>query len=369
MNSLGIEKFPHDTRVIVAMSGGVDSSVTAGLLLEQGYQVVGITLQLFDYGSASSMPGACCAGQDIHDAKNVAGKLGFPHYVFDFEKQFHGEVIEKFADSYLDGETPVPCIKCNQTVKFRDLLLRAKAMGGDVLATGHYVDRIAGHKVAELHRGADSSKDQSYFLFATTQEQINFLRFPLGQFSKDETRTHATRFGLKIADKPDSQDICFVPKGKYGDLIRKLRPQDVRKGEIVDIGGQLLGEHNGIIDYTVGQRRGLNIGGGTPLYVVRIDAVANKVIVGPKEALARSSIFLREVNWLGETPLGVEPVKVSVKLRSAQPLVSAEIIGHQEGRATVTLGAAELGVSPGHACVFYQGSLLLGGGWIEKFND
>ena len=366
MNSVGLNKKPKDTRVVVAMSGGVDSSVTAALLKEEGYDVIGITLQLYDYGAAIVKPGTCCAGQDIYDARRVASKLGIPHYVLDYEKQFRKDVMDDFADTYLRGETPIPCIRCNQSVKFKDLLHRAKNLQADVLATGHYVRRVEGPGGAELHRGTSKEKDQSYYLFATTQKQLEFLRFPLGSLTKDKTRTHAQRLGLSVAEKPDSQDICFVPTGKYADVIKKLRPEGVEPGNIVHLDGAVLGRHDGIINYTVGQRRGLGIGGGDPLYVVRLDADYQNVIVGPYEALLEDKVLLREVNWIRDIPNIKTSLQADVKLRSLQPLVPARITTLGEGRAEVFLREPQAGISPGQACVFYSGSRILGGGWISK---
>ena len=301
MNSLGLDKAPGDTRVVVAMSGGVDSSVTAAMLADEGYDVVGITLQLYDHGTAIEKRGACCAGQDIYDARRVAEMMDFPHYVLDYESRFRDSVIDDFADSYLMGETPIPCVRCNQTVKFRDLLETAQDLEGDVLATGHYIDRrVEADGTPALYRAFDGGKDQSYFLFATTREQLDFLRFPLGAWPKSRTRELAQKLGLAVADKPESQDICFVPDGDYARVVRKVRPQADQPGEIVHLDGRVLGEHQGIIGYTIGQRKGLGIGGlAEPLYVVRLDPAARQVIVGSREALDRNIVHVREVNWLG----------------------------------------------------------------------
>jgi tRNA-specific 2-thiouridylase len=353
------------------MSGGVDSSGTAALLKEQGYDVVGVTLQLYDHGTAIGKTGACCAGQDIEDARAVAQRLGIPHYVLDYENRFRAEVMEQFADSYARGETPVPCIACNRTVKFRDLLATARDLGADALATGHYVRRVVGERGAELHRGADPARDQSYFLFGTTQAQLDFLRFPLGGLPKSETRALAQRFGLAVAEKPDSQDICFVPGGDYAAVVRKLRPESVEPGEIVDMDGTVLGRHEGIVRFTVGQRRGLALGerSGTvndPLYVVRLEPEARRVVVGPKSALGRSEIALNDLNWIGPDVSG--PLDVQVRVRSSQELRPATVeVG--EGGATVRFPEPEVGVSPGQACVIYdsgQGSRVLGGGFIRR---
>ncbi len=370
-NSLDIDKAPAETRVVVAMSGGVDSSVTAALLKEQGYDVVGVTLQLYDHGVAVGKAGACCAGQDILDARRVAERLGIPHYVLDYESRFRAEVMESFADAYARGETPVPCIACNRTVKFRDLLKTARELGAEALATGHYVRRVLGEAGPELHRGADPARDQSYFLFGTTAEQLDFLRFPLGHLPKSETRALAERFGLSVAAKPDSQDICFVPNGDYASVVRKLRPESVEPGEIVDLDGRVVGRHDGIVRFTVGQRRGLALGGrdGTdnePLYVVRLEPESRRVVVGPRAALGRREIVLHDVNWIGPTFDGELPVQVRV--RSAQALRPAAI---ELGGATATVRFAdpEIGVSPGQACVIYdadRGSRVLGGGFIRR---
>ncbi|WND02732.1 tRNA 2-thiouridine(34) synthase MnmA [Temperatibacter marinus] len=366
VNSLGFQKSPAETRVVVAMSGGVDSSVCAALLKEEGYDVVGITLQLYDHGIAIQKKGACCAGQDIHDARRVSEMLDIPHYVLDYENRFKEQVMEDFADSYIKGETPIPCVKCNQTVKFKDLLDTAKDLGADCMATGHYVQRsLIENGKSTMLRGADMGKDQSYFLFATTQEQLDFLRFPLGHMDKAETRRHADRFGLIVADKPDSQDICFVPEGKYISVIERMRPGALKAGDIVDIDGNKMGEHDGIVKYTIGQRRGLNIGGTVdPLYVVKLDPKTNQVIVGPKEALETSEILIKEMNWLGED-VPEEGLKVSAKVRSTRPGKTATLKLGKMGMARIILDEPEAGVAAGQAAVFYREDRLLGGGWIN----
>lgn len=367
MNSLGFRKPPAQTRVVVAMSGGVDSSVVAAMLASQGYDVIGVTLQLYDHGAALAKKGACCAGQDIHDARRVAERVGFPHYVLDYENKFRDSVIEEFADAYLAGATPVPCIRCNERVKFRDLLQTARELDADCMATGHYIRRLDGPERAELHMAADAARDQSYFLFSTTQEQLDFLRFPLGGLaSKAETRALAAQYGLAVADKPDSQDICFVPDGNYASVIEKLRPGAADPGEIVDMDGNVLGQHRGVIHYTIGQRRGLGIGGlGDPLYVVRLDPETRRVIVGPKQALATKTVPVTEVNWLGDMPFSGE-IAIQARIRSTRPPRPAILRVTGPGRAEVELLAPEEGVSPGQACVFYatEGTRVLGGGWI-----
>lgn len=370
-NSLGFPKPPAETRVVVAMSGGVDSSVVAAMLAEEGYDVVGVTLQLYDHGAALAKKGACCAGRDIHDARRVAEAMGFPHYVLDYENTFREAVIDEFADAYLAGATPVPCIRCNERVKFRDLLETARDLDADCMATGHYIRREVGAAGPELHRAADAARDQSYFLFSTTPEQLGYLRFPLGGLaSKAETRALAARYGLPVADKPDSQDICFVPNGNYAEVIRKLRPGAAEPGEIVDLQGTVLGHHEGVIHYTIGQRRGLGIGGlADPLYVVRLDPESRRVVVGPKAALATRRVPLAEVNWLGDRPLDVgAEIELEVRVRSTRPPRPAVLRATGPNQAEVTLYAAEEGVSPGQACVFYaaESSRVLGGGWIVK---
>ncbi|MEM0949470.1 MAG: tRNA 2-thiouridine(34) synthase MnmA [Pseudomonadota bacterium] len=371
LNSLGLPKAPADTRVLVAMSGGVDSSVVAAQLAQEGYDVVGVTLQLYDHGAALAKKGACCAGRDIHDARRVAEEMGFPHYVLDYENMFREAVIDEFADSYLGGATPVPCIRCNERVKFRDLLETAKDLDADCMATGHYIQRKVGANGPELHSAADAARDQSYFLFSTTRAQLDYLRFPLGHLSsKHETRALAAKFGLPVADKPDSQDICFVPNGNYASVIEKLRPGAAEPGDIVHVDGRVLGDHPGVIRYTIGQRRGLGIGGlDEPLYVVRLDVETRRVIVGPKELLATRKVPVREINWLGDGAFDrAAGHKVSVKVRSTRPPTEATIRPLSATEAEVELLAPEEGVSPGQACVFYEpgSSRVLGGGWIWR---
>lgn len=368
LNSLGFAKPPSQTRVVVAMSGGVDSSVVAAHLAAEGYDVIGVTLQLYDHGAALAKKGACCAGQDIHDARRVAERIGFPHYVLDYENKFRESVIEEFADAYLAGATPVPCIRCNERVKFRDLLETARDLDADCMATGHYIRRATGPNGAELHMAADPARDQSYFLFSTTKEQLEFLRFPLGHLaSKAETRAMASDYGLSVADKPDSQDICFVPNGNYASVIEKLRPGAAEPGEIVDTDGNVLGKHRGVIHYTIGQRRGLGIGGlGDPLYVVRLDPETRRVIVGPKEALKTRIVPVTEVNWLGDGPFDGE-IQIAARIRSTRPPRPAILRATGANRAEIELLDAEEGVSPGQACVFYEpdSTRVLGGGWIS----
>ena len=355
-------------RVVVAMSGGVDSSVAAALVKSAGYDTIGITLQLYDHGEAVKRKGACCAGQDIHDARNVAASLDIPHYVLDYESLFRESVIDNFADTYLSGHTPIPCVRCNETVKFKDLLTTAKDLGAEALVTGHYIETSFNDGQWQMRRPVDEKRDQSYFLFSTTPEQLSFLRFPLAHLTKNEIREFAAKLALPVADKPDSQDICFVPNGDYATVIERLRPDCSLPGEIVDMDGNILGQHQGVLHYTVGQRRGLGVAIGEPLYVVHIDADKRQVIVGPKDALARRTIMLDEVNWLGGEMLS-DPIDVKVKIRSTGSPVRANLTLLQGQRAEVSLDIPEEGVSPGQACVFYgadegPAARVLGGGWI-----
>lgn len=371
INSLGFAKPPSETRVVVAMSGGVDSSVVAAKLADEGYDVVGVTLQLYDHGAALAKKGACCAGIDIHDARRVAEEKGFPHYVLDYENIFQDAVIDEFADSYLAGATPVPCIRCNERVKFKDLLETAKDLEADCMATGHYIQRKVGEHGPELHSAENPSKDQSYFLFSTTPDQLAYLRFPLGHLpNKEATRALAAEYGLSVADKPDSQDICFVPNGDYASVIEKLRPGAAEPGEIVDHEGNVRGQHEGVLHYTIGQRRGLGIGGlSEPLYVVKLDVENKQVIVGPKSMLATRTVPVREINWLGDEPFeSQEEWHLSVKVRSTRPPREAIVRPTGPTTAEVELLTPEEGVSPGQACVFYasEGSRIFGGGWIWK---
>lgn len=372
LNSLSLEGPPSGCRVVVAMSGGVDSSVVAALLKEEGYDVIGITLQLYDHGEAVGRKGACCAGQDIHDARRVAERLGIPHYVLDYEARFADSVMDDFVSSYLSGETPVPCIMCNQKIKFKDMLDTARDLGADAMATGHYISSALGPDGWELRRAKDPDRDQSYFLFTTTKEQLELLRFPLGNLKKSRVREIAAEYGLSVAEKSDSQDICFVPTGRYTQVIERLRPGAGEPGDIVHLDGRVLGRHEGIINYTVGQRRGIGVALGEPIYVVELDAVNSRVIVGPREALRTRIVELRDVNWLGSVDLaaiGEEGLALYARVRSTQPPQPATLI-YRDGRALVELHDGEDGVSPGQACVLYEDgegqSRILGGGWIKK---
>ena len=371
LNSLYLDGAPADARVVVAMSGGVDSAVVAALMKSEGYDVVGVTLQLYDHGEAVGRKGACCAGQDIQDARRVADKLQIPHYVLDYEARFAQAVMGAFADSYLHGETPVPCVACNQKIKFHDLLETAASLGAAALATGHYVRSAPGRHGFELYRAADKERDQSYFLFATTRQQLAFLRFPIGARDKEATRKLARDFGLDVAEKSDSQDICFVPTGRYTQVIERLRPGAAEAGNIVHIDGRVLGRHGGIINYTIGQRKGIGVAAREPLYVLSLDAASREVVVGPREALRTRRLTLRDVNWLGDEPLEAAAARgeeILARIRSSGPLQPARLLSEQDG-LTVELAHGEDGVSPGQACVFYAasggGERVLGGGWIK----
>jgi tRNA-specific 2-thiouridylase len=372
-NSLDLEGRPQDTRVVVAMSGGVDSSATAALLKSEGYDVVGITLQLYDHGAATHRKGACCAGRDIHDARDVAERLGIPHYVLDYESRFKESVIDNFAASYASGETPVPCVECNRSVKFRDLLATARELGASALATGHYVaSRRLDDGSRALVCAADADRDQSYFLFATTQEQLDYVRFPLGDMTKTQTRELARKFDLSVADKQDSQDICFVPSGRYTDVIERMKPNALAPGDIVDLEGRVIGQHEGIIHFTIGQRRGLGIAASAPLYVVKLDAASRRVIVGPREALRMHRIMLRDINWIGGGTLDRavgDGLELFVKVRSTRAPQPAWLRATDAGYEVELVGGEE-GVSPGQACVFYDAASgqarVLGGGFIKS---
>ncbi|QDZ00641.1 tRNA 2-thiouridine(34) synthase MnmA [Nitratireductor mangrovi] len=372
MNSLDLPGRPEETRVVVAMSGGVDSSVVAGLLKRDGYEVIGITLQLYDHGEATHRAGSCCAGRDIEDARRVAETLGIPHYVLNYEKRFREAVIDPFAASYVSGETPIPCVACNQTVKFADLLATARDLGADALATGHYIRSHVNGAHRALFRPVDGDRDQSYFLFATTQDQVDYLRFPLGSLPKQEVRVLAENMGLAVAAKQDSQDICFVPQGRYSDIIARLKPEAATPGDIVHLDGRRLGRHEGIVNFTIGQRRGIGIAAGEPLYVVELDAKAARVIVGPREALETREVALRDFNWLGDGPLAALPaegLEVFARVRSTRSPGPA-VLRWRNGGAAVELLDGETGVAPGQACVLYAdagpGARVLGGGFIER---
>ena len=367
LNSLGFPKTPSNTRVVAAMSGGVDSSVVAGLLAAEGYDVVGVTLQLYDHGAATKKKGACCAGQDIHDAKRVAERLGIAHYVLDYEERFRRAVMDDFAAAYARGETPIPCVRCNERIKFGDLMSLAQELGADALATGHYVRRVEGVLGPELHSAANQDRDQSYFLFTTTREQLDMLRFPLGNLPKSRVREIAQNLGLSVASKPDSQDICFVPQGRYSDVVRRLKPGAEEPGDIVDLEGRVLGTHSGIIHFTVGQRKHLGLSGNSePLFVLGLDAQRRQVVVGPREALRTRRVGLAHVNWLVEAPN--EPMSCLAKVRSTRAPTPVRVLAGHDGTAEVELVDGEDAVAPGQACVFYEsaGTRVLGGGWITR---
>ncbi len=368
INSLGIKKSPKDTRVVVAMSGGVDSSVVAALMKQDGYDVTGITLKLYDDTKQSSSARQCCAGQDILDAKRVSETLNIKHKILFYQKKFKKEVVDSFIDSYVSGETPIPCVQCNQTVKFRDLFKYAKELKADALVTGHYVTRIQKNGHANMYRAKDTNRDQSYFLFSTSQDQLDYLRFPLGEIDKIETRSLAKKLKLNVADKPDSQDICFVPNGDYSSVIKKFRPESFKAGNIIDISGKVIGKHDGIVNYTIGQRKGIKISNENPLYVINIDANNNTIIVGERKFLEIQNIKLRDINILGDK--NEFKKQINIKVRSTGKLLKAKISFSNKTDANVEILDSETGISPGQACVFYNkdefGDKLLGGGWIHK---
>ena len=353
-------------KIVVAMSGGVDSSTVAAMLHEQDYEVIGITLQLYDVGEMAVKKGACCAGQDIYDAKIAADKIGIPHYVLNYESLFSKKVIEDFAESYVKGETPIPCIQCNQKVKFEDLYKTAKNLGAKALATGHYVRKAKLNNENILLKGVDQNKDQSYFLFTTTKEQLDFLEFPLGNYTKEETRKLARKYHLNTSDKPESQDICFVPNGNYSEIIKKLKPESYLQGDIIDLNGSVLGKHNGIINYTIGQRKGIGISNDKPLYVIKIDPTTNKVIVGEKEDLKSTKLKIKELNWLSSDDVLKKEITCSVRLRSNHKEIQANVKYIGNGMADITLKSSYYGITPGQACVMYDSDRVLGGGWIIK---
>lgn len=361
-----MQKDAANTKVVVAMSGGVDSSTACAMMHERGFDVIGITLQLYDQGAMANKKGACCAGQDIYDASLVAAKLNIPHYVLDYESKFKTTVIDDFVDSYLQGQTPLPCVRCNQSVKFTDLIKFATSLNADYLVTGHYVQKIITNGKSELHKGLDLNKDQSYFLFATTKQQLDFLQFPLGGMTKEQTRLEAKRFGLITADKPDSQDICFVPNGSYVDLIKKMRPDALQDGSIMHIDGYEVGRHQGIAGYTIGQRRGLKISSPEALYVIRIDPNKNTIYVGPEKALNANSLIINDINWLAEDSIPKDGLEVEVKIRSAHRGSMAKIYNIDNNSILVKLLNYEKAITPGQACVIYDGTRVLGGGWIVK---
>jgi len=370
-NQYAPDKDRSDTRIVVAMSGGVDSSTVAAMMVEEGYNVIGMTLQLYDYSQHSesnqkTVPnkGACCAGQDINDAAMVCSKLDIPHYVLNYESLFKESVMDDFADSYMNGITPVPCVKCNQTVKFVDMLKAAKDMDADALVTGHYVKKVIGSEGVELHKGEDDNKDQSYFLFATTKEQLEYLSFPLGGYTKQQTRELAEKFDLEVANKPDSQDICFVPNGNYSKIVEKLRPGALDAGDIIHVDGTILGRHEGIIKYTRGQRRGLGVSSENPLYVIRVNPEENQVIVGDEKDLYSDSFTIENINWLADEQH--KEMNLSMKLRSAHKGTTGTLKFQEDGKAIVQLDNEERAITPGQACVFYDNDRVLGGGWIAK---